>query len=279
MRELFYIIVGGLLLLGLLYIYARWVEPNWLKVNFVEIKIPNLDPRLEGFTILHLTDLHQARFGYHQQKLLAAISGNEYHMVALTGDFLDYPRPYDFGPTAELLQGLAAPVYYVFGNHDYPCYQALARELSINGVQTLANSTTEISHNGASLQLVGIHDPYWTKNNPGSWLQTDWNATLAGWNSAKTTVLLSHSPGALDKAAAVQISLILCGHTHGGQVKLPLVGAPTAGSGVLFDRQVQGLFKKGNTQLYINRGLGTTALPLRFLSRPEVAFIRLLKAD
>lgn len=256
-------------------IYARWVEPGWLHVHMVDITVPGLDPRLEGFTILHLSDLHQHRFGSGQNKLHKLIRDRRCDIAAITGDLLSHPREYDFSPTRELLEGLDVPVFSVYGNHDYPRWKALARDLTAAGVNILANSWTEHSRDGAIIQIVGVHDPNWSRNNPRSWVQTDLDAALLGTDRSKFTLLLSHSPGILGAAAERDIQLTICGHTHGGQIKIPLLGAPTTASDKLFDRYVQGLYTVGNTQLYINRGLGTTGIPLRFLSRPEAVFLRL----
>ena len=279
MRRVYYAIVLFILSLAILFIYARWIEPNWLDVHTVEIEIQGLDPRLEGFTILHLTDLHQARHGANQSRLHKSIKNQDYHMVALTGDILDHPAAYDYSPTDELLSGLDAPVYFVFGNHDYPNSDTLTRELEAAGVRVLVNSWEGVIHNDAILQIAGIHDPHWTKNNPYSLFKADLDAALHGVDPELFTLLLSHSPGIFDSAAAAGVPLILTGHTHGGQIKIPLAGAPTTASGKLFDQYVQGLYTKGPTQLYINRGLGTTSLPLRFLSRPEIVFLRLVAKD
>jgi predicted MPP superfamily phosphohydrolase len=279
MLKVYYAIVIFVLAVPLLFIYARWLEPNWLQVHSIDIEIQGLDPRLEGFTILHLTDLHQVRHGPNQTRIKRAVEGREYDMVALTGDVLDHPNRYDYGPTAELLAILEAPVYFVFGNHDYPGSKALGKALQRSGVHVLANSWESVTYNEAVFQIAGIHDPHWTKYNPGSRFKTDLSAALQGTDPKLFTLLLSHSPGIIDSAATAGIALILTGHTHGGQIKIPLVGAPTTASGKLFDKYVQGLYRKGETQLYINRGLGTTSMPLRFLSRPEILFIRLVRGD
>lgn len=271
-----YYALGICVLAATLLAYALWLEPNWLQAHIVDMVIPGLDPRLEGFSILHLSDLHQRRFGPGQRHLLRAISHWRYDIVAITGDLLSHPAPYDFGPSAELLAGLGAPVFFVYGNHDYPQHHILSKDLLSMGVHILANSRTEIIWQGAIVQVAGVHDPNWSRNNPRSWVQADLDAALAGTDPEKFTLLLSHSPGILEAAAAWEVPLILCGHTHGGQIKIPLLGAPTTASGKLFDRLVQGLYTEGKTRLYINRGLGTTAMPLRFLSRPEAVLVKLI---
>ena len=259
----------------LAFIYARWLEPRWPRVSKIDIPIPGLEPSLDGFTILHLSDLHQAQFGPGQRRLLAAIDKWDYDLVALTGDFISCSAHYDFAPIAELLAGLKSPVYAVFGNHDYPRAQTMTTDLTARGVNILNNSWQTAEE--TNLQIAGIVDPDWTRHNPGSPYRADLSLALAGSDPAKFTLLLSHSPGIFTAATAAGIPLVLCGHTHGGQIKIPLLGAPTTASGKFFDPFVQGIYREGDTLLYINRGLGTSGLPLRFLSPPEVAFIRLVR--
>ena len=267
----------GLFLLFLLAIaYAHWLEPRWLRVSEVDIPIPGLPPHLEGLTILHLSDLHQTRFGPLQERLGNIFQRHSYDLTVLTGDFLSFPAPYDFAPTAELLAHLVSPVYAVLGNHDYHYLEPLLADFNHWKVKVLHNSW--LPTDWEDMQIAGVVDPFWTKIRPEDPHKTDLVQALAGTNPEKFTLLLSHSPGILSSAAASDIPLILCGHTHGGQIKIPLLGAPTTASGKLFDPYVQGIYRKEKTLIYINRGLGTSGLPLRFLSPPEVAFLRLLRA-
>lgn len=268
-----FLIVIGILILAWLG-YGIFVEPNWLHVHTVEVEIEGLPPELEGFTILHLSDLHQRRFGANQNRLLKAIEGQEYHMVALTGDILSHPRPPDIGPTEELLAGLKGPVFFVPGNHDYPELILVRETMERFGAHMLENSHHVLEHNGTPLAVAGVHDPLWGSLSRYGIYQPDLAAALPGDDSF--VLLLAHSPGILEEAARWDAPLVLVGHTHGGQIKIPLLGAPITGSGRLFDRYVQGLYTKNNTSMYINRGLGNTTLPIRFLSRPEVVFIRLV---
>lgn len=259
----------------MIFAYARWLEPRRLRVEDVEIAIPGLDPPLDGLTILHLSDLHQARFGREQKGLLAAIR-QDYQLAVITGDFLTDLASYDFSPTAQLLAGLKPPIFVVLGNHDYPQEELLEADLRKAGAIPLRNACATVEHLG--LQVAGVEDPHWAKLNPLSPYRPDLADTLAGAKEGMFTLLLSHSPEIHAQAALAQIPLVLAGHTHGGQVKIPLLGAPITASGRFFDSYVQGLYRKEKTLLYINRGLGTSGLPLRFLSPPEVSFIRLKRA-
>lgn len=254
--------------------YSLVIEPRRLTQSWVDITIDGLDPALDGYVILHLSDLHQARFGSKQKRLAKIISRRNYDLAVITGDFVSAYSAYDFTPIAELLASIQGPVYAVFGNHDYLHREALAADLLAFGTVILDNSWR--LERGA-LQVVGVEDPSWTIRHPKSPYKTELGEALHGVDPQKFTLLLSHSPAILPDAVNASIPLVLCGHTHGGQVKIPFLGAPTTASGKLFDPYVQGLYKVRETRLYINRGLGTSGLPLRFLSPPEAAFICLRK--
>lgn len=252
--------------------YAGLVEPNWLDVHIIEVEIQDLPPELEGFTILHISDLHQRNFGHGQKRLEQAINQHQYQMVAFTGDLITNAQNADLAPAEALLALLDKPVFFVPGNHDYPLLEEIRELLAKYQVHMLENDCHVLEHNGISLAVAGVHDPYHARYSY-ELHQPDLTAALPP--EKMFVILLAHSPGIIEEAISKSIPLVLVGHTHGGQIKIPLLGAPITASGTFFDQYVQGLYVNGQTQMYINRGLGTTGLPLRFLSRPEVVFIRL----
>lgn len=272
------IVVFLLIILVALTIYAWQIEPNWLEVTTVDVELFGLPQQLDGFTILHLSDLHLKRFGREQARLLEAIASHHYDMIAITGDLLDNPRNTGLDPVTELLDGLDGPVYFVFGNHDYHDYNQLTQELKARDITILANQHVRVRHNGTTLQVAGIHDLHTARVNPSAQYQPDLEAALANASKALPLILLSHSPAVLENYPLPDwgVDLVLAGHTHGGQIKIPVLGAPFTASGRMFDKYVEGLYRDRTVQMYINRGLGTSSLPLRFLSRPEVTFIRLV---
>ncbi|HZB46374.1 MAG TPA: metallophosphoesterase, partial [Pyrinomonadaceae bacterium] len=188
-------------------------------------------------------------------------------LVALTGDYTTDYRQY-VEPAAEILSGLQAPhgVWAVLGNHDHHTDGAATeRALVTRGIGLLDNANTRLRRGGDELQLAGIDD--W------SWAQNDWARAFKGVDRARPTVLLSHQPSVLDRPETEGVSLILSGHTHGGQVRLPLLGSPAR----LVDefKYLRGRFERERTQLYVTRGTGVIGLPLRLGARPEIAVLRL----
>jgi predicted MPP superfamily phosphohydrolase len=192
-------------------------------------------------------------------------------MIVLTGDYTT-ARPSYVWPCAEMLGTLQAPagVWAVLGNHDhYTDAELTTRALKRAHINVLDNAHTVITRGGDRLQLVGVDD--W------SWAKSDWARAFNGVDSRQPTVLLSHQPAVLDLPETEGVSLILSGHTHGGQVNLPVVGAPAAWVWKHL-KYLRGMYESEGTQLYVSRGTGVIGVPVRLGARPEVAVIRLQRA-
>ncbi|HYN23541.1 MAG TPA: hypothetical protein VES69_00700, partial [Pyrinomonadaceae bacterium] len=171
------------------------------------------------------------------------------------------------------LGALDAPegVWAVLGNHDhYTDRELTTRALERNHIAVLNNANTTLRRGPDVLQLSGIDD--W------SWAGTNWPRALYGLDQKRPTVLLSHQPRVLDFAESEKVGLILSGHTHGGQIDLPLIGPPARFATAEL-KYAQGLFRRGDTQLYVSRGTGVIGLPLRLGVRPEIAVLRLRRAS
>jgi len=210
--------------------------------------------------------------GIHEvQRVVNLAQQTRPDLIVLTGDYSTSYRRY-IEPCAEVLARLSAPegVWAVLGNHDhYTDPELTTRALLRSRINVMDNVNTVLKRGPDTLQLVGIDD--W------SWGRTDWKRAFYGTDPARPTVLLSHQPSVLDDQSAQPASLILSGHTHGGQIKLPFVGAPARY--VSMDlKYSNGLFRRGQTQLYVSRGTGVIGLPLRFGARPEIAVLRLQRA-
>ena len=253
--------------------YARLIAPHNYEVTETDILIRDLPERFEGFRITQLTDVHHSRIlGLEEvQRVVELTRRTKPDLIALTGDYTTTYRRY-IEPCAEVLGGLSAPegVWAVLGNHDhYTDPELTTRALMKNHIAVLNNANTSIRRGPDAIQLAGIDD--W------SWNGTDWTRAFYGRNRKLPSVLLSHQPIVLDFEEAQTAALILSGHTHGGQIKLPFIGAP-ARFATMDLKYASGLFKRGQTQLYVSRGTGVIGLPVRFGVRPEIAVLRLRRA-
>ena len=250
--------------------YARLIEPYNYLISETDIFIRDLPQAFENFRLTQLTDIHHSRIlGINEiRRVVALAQQTRPDMFVLTGDYSTSYRRY-IEPCAEALAPLSAPegVWAVLGNHDhYTDPELTTRALQRQHIAVLNNAHTTLRRGAESLQLSGIDD--WT------WNGTDWVRAFAGLKTNTPTILLSHQPTVLDFEQTKNVSLILSGHTHGGQLNFPLVGAPAR----LFTkdlRYARGLFRRGETQLYVSTGTGVIGLPLRLGVRPEIAVLRL----
>jgi len=254
--------------------YASLIEPFSYHVSETDIFIRELPDAFEGFRITQLTDLHHSRIVgieeiEHVVRLAAATKAD---LIALTGDYTTSYRRY-IEPCAESLGSLNAPegLWAVLGNHDhYTDPELTARALEQNHIAVMNNANTVIRRGADAIQLSGIDD--W------SWAGNDWFRAFHGLDAKHPIILLSHQPIVLDFPESQRASLILSGHTHGGQIDLPFLGAP-ARFATQDLKYVRGLFRRGPTQLYVSSGTGVIGLPLRFGVRPEIAVLRLRRAS
>ena len=253
--------------------YASFVEPGDYEVTLTDVLIEGLPESFDGFRIAQISDVHHSRLVSIEDvgRVVELAQGAGADLIALTGDYTTAYRRY-IEPCAEALSHLSAPegLWAVLGNHDhYTDPQLTVRALERAHINVLNNANTVLRRGGDALQLAGIDD--W------SWNGTDWPRALYGLDRKLPTVLLSHQPRVLDVSEAEKVSLILSGHTHGGQLSLPFIGAP-ARFGVKDFKYLRGLYERNGTQLYVSRGTGVIGLPLRFGARPEIAVIRLKQA-
>jgi uncharacterized protein len=253
--------------------YASLVEPVNYELSETDILVRDLPQSFDGFRIVQVTDIHHSRIVSLEEvrRVVEVARRARPDLVALTGDYTTMYRRY-IEPCAEALSKLEAPegIWAVLGNHDhYTDAQLTTRALEKARINVLNNANTLIRRGADVLQLAGVDD--W------SWGRTDWARAFYGMDRKRPSVLLSHQPRVLDFAETHGVSLILSGHTHGGQVSLPLIGAPARFISAEM-KYARGLFEKNGTQLYVSRGTGMIGLPLRFGARPEVAVLRLRRA-
>lgn len=226
--------------------------------------LDNFPEAFRGFRIVHLTDIHHGL--YFPAEALAAVVEltNELDpdIVAVTGDFVTISRNY-IEPVAELLSGLRARsgVFAVLGNHDFRVgADEISLALGCNGIEMLRNRHVTLRRQGQKCYLAGVDDFFYSADLPRA---------MRGIPTGAPTILLSHNPQIIGEAADRGISLVLSGHTHGGQVRLPLIGWPYGRSEDCM-RFKSGRDSLGATQIYVSRGIGTVVLPVRYGAPAEI---------
>jgi hypothetical protein len=253
--------------------YGGVVEAWDYELTETLVRVRDLPERFEGFRVVQVSDVHHGRLVPIEEvrRVVELANSARADMVALTGDYTTSLRRY-VEPCAEALAELRAPegVWAVLGNHDHNTDGPLTRQaLRRRGIEVLTNQNTVLTRGADALQLAGADDWGWGK--------ADFARAVRGLDAARPTLLLSHEPMALDVPETRGVSLILSGHTHGGQVALPFVGAPAA---YLWKhlKYLRGTYESEGTQLYVSRGTGMIGVPVRVGARPEVAVIELRRA-
>jgi predicted MPP superfamily phosphohydrolase len=266
--------------------YATRVEPTWLDLHRRDLLLPRLPAALEGLRVAHLSDFHLSRI-VAPEYLAACVSAamrERPDLVLLTGDFVTR-KPTDFVNVTEVLAPLSAPlgVYAVLGNHDTSVgANKVAAAVEASGARMLRNRHEWISVNGEELWLAGIDCPHHEQYRVADRRRSGWaqlyrrylDAALRGIPAGAFRLLLAHTPDVIRDAARLGVDLMLSGHTHGGQVRLPFLGATVVPSRY-GNRYAAGEFHVDGTTLYVSRGLGTVRFPIRFLCRPELALLTL----
>jgi len=258
-----------------LAIDAAALEPRRLIVDRLEVALPRLPEGLDGLTIAQLSDFHYDSTEAGEVIRSAVEHTNQLapDLIVLTGDYVTV-SPFasksrvalNSEPCAQILAGLHAPlgVFGVLGNHDHGSDpRVVARSLETRGVPILRNFNLRIEKRGERFWIAGVDDV----------LGGGANLNRALQGAEGFTVLLAHEPDYADRAAGYPVDLQLSGHSHGGQVWLPLVGSPYLPP--LARKYPRGLRQVGTMMLYTNRGVGTIILPIRFNCPPEITLLTL----
>jgi uncharacterized protein len=256
-----------------------FIAPNHPQLLRREIRLERWPAALDGFTIALLSDFHyDPYFSIHPLRAaIGMVNAINPDLIALTGDFVtlpltahrDVPAAAAVEPCSLLLRQLKARfgLWAVLGNHD--CFSdpdRITSTLRSQGIRVLANESAAIETNGARFWLSGVNDVMSDT--------ADLDATLHKVPANEATVLLAHEPDYADYVAPLRrVDLQLSGHSHGGQVRLPLL--PPVYLPDLAKKYVWGLYRIGALTLYTNRGLGTVGLPIRLNCPPEVTLITL----
>lgn len=243
----------------------RWSLRQAPEISHHSVFLPGLHADFHGLRVVQLSDIHHSLYIPLQQVERAVEATNQLapEMVVLTGDFITFSGNY-VGPVARALGRLRAPlgVFAVLGNHDYRAgAEYVSRELRANGVHVLRNSHTALRRGEGKLWLAGVDD---------LWFSCDLARASRGIPGGAAKILLCHNPGIISQAAGHGFDLVLSGHTHGGQVRLPMLGS------IYGTRRFRtGWDRLHDTQIYVSRGLGQVVVPFRVGCPPEIALFEL----
>ncbi|MBE6914782.1 MAG: metallophosphoesterase [Ruminococcaceae bacterium] len=233
-----------------------------------------LPAAFDGFRIVQLSDVHGVSFGTDNARLLELTAQAEPDIIALTGDLADSRT--DLKITEQLLCGLSAiaPVYYVSGNHEWSegLIAPLCEMFERTGVSYLRNEFAVLSRDGAEIVLAGVEDPNGWRDMPRPDAVAD---EIRAQRPEDYVLLLAHRNDWTEQYPDLPVELILCGHAHGGLVRIPGVGGVFGTKRELFPEHTEGVFRSGSYSMVVSRGLGGGAPVPRVLNNPEIVCITL----
>jgi predicted MPP superfamily phosphohydrolase len=267
------------LLIGLSYIGNNSIE----KTTY-DVTSSRLPTSFDGFCIAQISDLHDHRFGPFQPRIMRYVREARPDVIVITGDITQEGRLriQDMRDLAQQLTAVA-PVYFVTGNHEASCpdLPGLLIEIEQAGITVLRSSSVTLQRGDQQIAIAGIDDPqiFHVWGRPWREMVVQWQTELVrlrtSLNVETFTVLLSHRPEFLRTYARLGFDLVLAGHAHGGQVRLPGIGGLYAPNQGWLPRYTTGVYRNEGTAEVVSRGLGGSIFPIRVFNRPEVVVVRL----
>lgn len=259
-------------------IWIAWGN-SALMVNEIKITNDKIPQSFEGFRIAQVSDLHNAELGKDNNKLIEKLNECEPDIIVLTGDLIDSNHTnlevaLSFAQQAVKI----APCYFVTGNHEAwigSQYEELKTSLQNTGITVLQDEAIELNYGDVCIQLIGLNDPDFSERDR-LLSESILEAKLSQVNiSDGFTILLSHRPEYFNVYQNKNIDLVLSGHAHGGQFRLPLGGGVIAPGQGLFPKYDAGAYTENGTTMIVSRGIGNSIIPVRINNPPEIVIIEL----
>ena len=269
--------LGPLAMIGVAgVLYGTHIERHRLRVARVEVEVPGLEDAFDGYRIVQLSDFHIGGRGWSAETLNCAVDlamAQHGDLIVLTGDFVETAPAIALCAEAFAPLHAADGVLAVLGNHDYFQHgmriPGLVTALQGLGIRVLRNQSFRLRRGGADLWVVGVDDPHSGHDYlPGA---------LAGVPSEAKPLMLVHYPDFSWRLSPDRWALVLSGHAHGSQIRLPFIGR-YARQHIASTRFSHGMYRINRTPVFVTTGIGTSGRPIRVRSRPEVAVIRLRSA-
>lgn len=275
-RRIVSLFLSVLLIFSLLAVWGNTA----LELNEYTVCSAEIPAQFSGFRIAHVSDVHNTEIGEDNEKLLSVLRESEPDIIAITGDLID-SRNTDVEIALSFAEKAVqiAPCYYVTGNHEARVaeYDELKKRLVELGVKVLDNKRLELEKNGEAITFIGVDDPDFTADylfdDSKSVIEMQMQRLYDEDNGY--TVLLSHRPELFDVYSENGADLILSGHAHGGQFRIPGIGGIYAPHQGFFPEYDAGVYIDGDTSMIVSRGIGNSIFPLRVNNRPEVVLIEL----
>jgi len=273
-----------LLIVGFIFIvlFCIWQNNSIVvtQINYANKKVPT---SFEGFRILHISDLHNKKFGNNHKRIIKEIAKIKPDIIVITGDTIDCHFP-KFEVAYSFIKEISklASVYLVSGNHEHDSnrYEELMNEYEARGVNIVDDKFIEIIRDNRKIKLLGISDmkalefgiiDVKTKKN----FENKVKNISKNCDRNELSILLAHRPDFINLYEKYRFDLVLSGHAHGGQFRCGFIKGVIAPGQGLFPKYTSGLYTKGKTDMIVSRGLGNSVIPIRIFNRPELVVINL----
>ena len=280
-KKKFIVLATIVAILILLIIWIAYGNTD-LEIYKYNVKSEDIPSEFDNFRIVQISDLHNAEFGENNEKLLLMLKQADADTIAITGDMID-SRNTGVDVAISFAQKAVniAPVYYVNGNHESRVlgeYEKLKQGLTDAGVTILENSSADITIGDETITLIGINDPTFRMELVDDAMEQNIAHQLVSVipDNDNYKVLLAHRPEYFDVYAG-NVDLVLSGHAHGGQFRIPFIGGLVAPGQGFFPEYYEGSHIKENTEMIVSRGIGNSIIPFRINNKPEIAVAELTK--
>ena len=280
-KKKFIVLAAIVAILILLIIWIAYGNTD-LEIYKYNVKSEDIPSEFDNFRIVQISDLHNAEFGENNEKLLLMLKQADADIIAITGDMID-SRNTDIDVAISFAQKAVniAPVYYVNGNHESRVlgeYEKLKQGLTDAGVTILENSSADITIGDETITLIGINDPTFCMEFVDDTMEQNIAHQLVNVipDNDNYKVLLAHRPEYFDVYAG-NVDLVLSGHAHGGQFRIPFIGGLVAPGQGFFPEYYEGSHIKENTEMIVSRGIGNSIIPFRINNKPEIIVAELTK--
>ena len=254
-------------------------ENTKLQVSNYSIEKYSLPSDFNDYKIMQISDFHNTKSKSLTHDLIQEIQKQKPNIIVITGDLIDANKT-DVATAITFINEIKemAPIYFVTGNHETSTseYSLLKEQLKNNGVIILDGEATPLKKNDSKINLIGVSDP---SSIHDSFIE-DSEIVKGEMNSLEYdknnfTILLSHRPELFDTYVEEKINLVLTGHAHGGQIRIPFIGGVIAPNQGFFPKYTSGVFEEKDTTMIVSRGIGNSILPFRINNRPELVVITL----
>jgi len=265
---------------GCLFSWWLYLENYRVECAHYVLKRPHLPAAFDGVTLLHLSDSHNGILRQaEEQRMCQGLAQFSIDYILMTGDLIDRRNPNYQSALKHVEKWLTvAPIYFVSGNHEARCKggKTFVNNLQKMGVHVLDLQKRTLERNGQHILLMGLPDPYayGAEQAQGAYIQ---DALTLAASREDFAILMAHRPEYLPLYNQLQADLVLSGHAHGGQIRLPGIGGLYAPGQGFLPRYTHGAYTLGRTTMVVSRGLGKSVFPQRVLNRPEIGIIELVK--